>query len=284
MSKINEIFRASRGLRRRPQVERNIYSAAHTGVRPSTVEPESTWRQRLRTASRSIVGMRLPAIPPNQAENAVPSAPITEESAPTEGTERNSVNSLPPAPPLPLPRSVPSPTAETKSELNRTESHANDVVLPMAVVRNSTEESESDDDSDDDKEYIPKHRFSMVHANRVKAQKELNEAASDKCEANQADKTDNEQLQYVAVDVLKDEPVTGANSDKDPENKNVEVDASVDETNKTENEGANPIEYTNIDMEKTKELERKLSSKRSVHGDDVTLPEILNNKPDEEEV
>ena len=257
MTKLTKFFRTSRGLRHRPSVERNVYSPSHSGLRASEVRPEpalNRLRHALGSVGRSITSMRLPAIPPSEVNNV---------------TQMARVNSLGSRPPAPLPHEASSRSQET--ELTRTESRVHDVPLPIRVVNNPESE---DSDSDDDKEYIPKHRFSMVR----RAKEQSTNIDLDKVEeSNQAEtnEEDTEKMEYIVVDVIKEPPITGANADPEDKTSATQTDANNDRTDgaaKNMNQDVEvPIEYTNIDKEKTLSLARELS----------TMPENENQESSE---
>ena len=196
MTKVSQMFRASRGLRRRPRVERNIYSASNTGVRASDVRPQPSapsLRRITGSVDRSITGMRLPAIPPNEVDTTVPQTtkrPLTVDS---KGSR----------PPAALPTdafSLPEVTPPEVQELDTINpSSSSDVPLPIPITR---EDSDSDN-SDDDKEYIPKHRFTMVRMNSAHHRKERNDEVEQTSHSDINERNDQPQ-QYANVADLKD--------------------------------------------------------------------------------
>ena len=206
MTKVSQMFRASRGLRRRPRVERNIYSASNTGVRASDVRPQPSapsLRRITGSVDRSITGMRLPAIPPSEVDTTVP-----------QTTQRPlRVDSKDSRPPAVLPTDASSPSEVTPPEVQLdtiNPSSSSDVPLPTPITR---EDSDSDN-SDDDKEYIPNHRFTMVRVNSAHHRKERNDKVEQASHSDINERNDQPQ-QYANVADLKD--IT-SHSDNNEEN------------------------------------------------------------------
>ena len=204
MTKISQMFRASRGLRRRPRVERNIYSASHTGVRASDVRPQpSAPSLRRITGDRSITGMRLPAIPPSEVDTTVRQTTTRPFRVDSKGSR----------PPAALPTDASSPPEVSPMEvpeLDTINPSWSDVQLPTPIAR---EDSDSDN-SDDDKEYIPNHRFTMVRVNSAHHRNERNKEVEQTSNSDSNEGTDQPQ-QYVNAADLKD--IT-SHSDNNEEN------------------------------------------------------------------
>ncbi len=192
-----KVFGVSRHLRRRPRVERNVYSThlaglpaidmsppnfqapAVPGSEPTPVAPPpgggavhpssprlSTAEHvsrvaSLRNAERSITGMRLPAPPP---------PPVTEYvELGTSALARRSRKIV-----FPPPEAGASDAAsdagtgamavEAAAAAGAAAAGAGTPPLVRLPLPVTSPDSGSEDSDDDDKEYIPEHRFNMLHA------------------------------------------------------------------------------------------------------------------------
>ena len=268
VSKIKNPFKASSALRHRPVVERNIYSATHSGVRASDVRPQPSapTLRMLVSVGRSITSMRLPAIPPSDVDSEV--LGVSSHRRESKETKRDRS----PAPP---PRDVSPQTPKTETNLDWTYSYTKDPGLQTPVICNPDGEKSDSDDSYDDKEYIPQHRFIMVLAERVNT---LNEKRANVNNAREPNKVeDPEQLQYIADDGLKKESIELVKRDvenKVEDTKDVvkESRTDTDATNIIEEE--NPIENTNIDKDNTMKLGEEFSMKRiNIKDAEIAVPQ-----------
>ena len=191
--------------------------------------------------------MRLPAIPPSELSNVIPSS--TNPSSPDAPGDQ-------PTDPAPTVTETKF-QSEPPAQLSRTQSSVHDVALPIQVPRYPNSEDSDSDDSDDDKEDIPEHRFSMVRTNSVKVKCDDNESVS-------VPENNDNTVHYVAVDILKEEATVNGNNDITYTNNNL-VDAkdATKETNSQETfddqdkEEDDQIEYTSVDIEKTLSLAEK---------------------------
>ena len=191
MTKVSQMFRASRGLRRRPRVERNIYSASNTGVRASAVRPQPSapsLRRITGSVDRSITGMRLPAIPPSEVDTTVQQTTQRPLRVDSKGSR----------PPAALPTDASSPP-EIQDLNTINPSSSSDVPLPTPITRDNSDS----DNSDDDKEYIPNHRFTMVRVNSAHHRNQRNEEVEQTSHSDFNEGNDQPQ-QYVNAADLKD--------------------------------------------------------------------------------
>ena len=229
-SKLNEYLRVSRGLRHRPSVERNIYSAPHTGMSAAELEfddlpppsyPAPSLQDALRTVDRSITAMRLPAVPPRRVGLVAPDrAPNTQEDIGDSSTQ--------------------SP------KLNRTGTAAHDVELPIAITSYpSSVESDSDSDtseSGDERMLKQMNEDDDLDGKPKKVLDSLPTSYSNKIyEASQP-------LQYIAVDIVPGENVIETSSDKIESKDEEEIYGGA--------EDAPIIVYSEIDKERTLNLAR----------------------------
>ena len=292
MTKVSQMFRASRGLRRRPRVERNIYSASNTGVRASAVRPQPSapsLRRITGSVDRSITGMRLPAIPPSEVDTTVQQTTQRPLRVDSKGSR----------PPAALPTDASSPP-EVQDLNTINPSSSSDVPLPTPITRDNSDS----DNSDDDKEYIPNHRFTMVRVNSAHHRNQRNEEVeqtshSDFNEGNDqpqqyvnaADLKDitshidnnqenNQPKQYINVADLKGElnAILPPHQDETYENKAFTEDNHEGEgiTNDSLREDETLPEYANVVKEK-----RHSSKTENLEDSTVALPLDENEKPSE---
>ena len=226
---MNEYIRVSRGLRHRPSVERNIYSAPHTGMSAAELEfddlpppsyPAPSLQDALRTVDRSITGMRLPAIPPRRIGNLIP------------GHAPNALDN-----------SEPFPTQSQSPKLNKTMNNVHEVELPIAITSYPSS-VESDSDSDTSESGDENMLKQMLNMNRDDDQYGQPKNVIDIEKSSHPIKTNetSQQLQYVAVVTAEEGSDEAGNKDEEDIYKGAE-DGPV-------------IVYSEINKEKTLSLSK----------------------------